>query len=113
MEMDDKERAAMEDKELCESLGITQETLDRWTYEAEEGIDDGGWGPWIKIRDFTAEEQKALDCAIAFRDRIDKLKEATGMSETEAEIKMDAIIKAEEAAAAKSKAESKEAVTSR
>ncbi|MDF7666212.1 hypothetical protein [Bifidobacterium sp. ESL0745] len=110
MEMDDEERAAMEDKELCESLGITQETLDRWTYEAEEGIDDGEWGPWIKIRDLTPEEEKALDRAIVLRDRIDALKEATGMSEAEAETKMDAIVKAEEAAAAKSGAETKSKV---
>ncbi|WEV58733.1 hypothetical protein OZX67_08035 [Bifidobacterium sp. ESL0728] len=107
MEMDDRERAKMEDKELCESLGITQETLDRWTYEAEEGIDDGGWGPWIKVRDLTPEERKALDRDRVLRDRIDALKEATGMSEFEAEAKMNAIVKAEEAAAAKSQAEAK------
>ncbi|WEV72686.1 hypothetical protein [Bifidobacterium sp. ESL0790] len=109
MEMDDKERAEMEDKELCESLGITRETLDRWTYEAEEGIDDGKWGPTITVRDLTPEEQKALDRAIVLRDRIDALKEATGMSEAEAETKMDAIVKAEEAAAAKADTEAREA----
>lgn len=111
MEMNDKERAEMEDKELCESLGITQETLDRWIYEAEEGIDDGGWGPWIKIRDLTPEEEKAFERAVVLRDRIDALKAATGMSEAEAETKMDAIVKAEEAA--KSKAEAKKTVASR
>ncbi|WEV63777.1 hypothetical protein [Bifidobacterium sp. ESL0732] len=102
-----------DEDELYRMFGITAEQVEKWSEEADNDtlLDDGGWGPWIKIRDLTPEEQDSLDRAIVLRDRIDALKEETGMSELEAEIKMEAIVKAEEAA--KSQAESEKAVASR
>lgn len=108
-----KETVMQDEDELYRMFGITAEQVEKWSEEADNDtlLDDGGWGPWIKIRDLTPEEQDSLDRAIVLRDRIDALKEETGMSELEAEIKMEAIVKAEEAA--KSQAESEKAVASR
>ncbi|MDF7666213.1 hypothetical protein [Bifidobacterium sp. ESL0745] len=98
-----------DEEELYRKFGLTSEQVEQWVEDAENDNwgDPSLWGPVIKVREPTPEEREAIDRSVVLRDRIDALKAATGMSELEAEIKMEAIVKAEEVAAEKSKIEAK------
>lgn len=95
----------MNGKDICESLGVSEETLECWAADAENDDwgDSGLWGPVIAIREPTSDERNAMNRAAVLRDRIDMIKKSTGKTDAEAKAEAESqlIVEAKEAVAAR------------